>query len=48
MTRCSITCMDPDCNEKIFYGTDTDTEVNIYCYKHRTKEGRHAAKRKVR
>ena len=48
MTRCSITCMDPGCNEKIFYDTDDDIEVNIYCEKHRTKEGRHAAMRKVR
>ena len=45
MTRCSITCLEPGCSAKIFYETETDTEVSLYCEKHRTEDGRHSQTR---
>lgn len=48
MTRCSITCAEPGCLNKIFYDTATDDEVPLYCYKHATEEGRHSAVRELK
>lgn len=42
MTRCSITCMEPGCHEKISYDTEKDIEVPLYCCRHRTDDGRHS------
>jgi len=47
MTRCAITCAEPGCNEKIFYET-VDTEVHLYCWKHRSVDGRHSAVRQLK
>jgi hypothetical protein len=47
MTRCSITCMEPGCRNSIYYDTETDTEVPLYCEKHRTEDGRHSATRAI-
>ncbi len=46
MTRCAITCMEHGCNNNITY-KDTDASVPLYCYAHRTKEGRHSAVREL-
>jgi len=53
MTRCSITCMEPGCLNKIYYETDKRSddytgETPLYCEQHRTEEGRHSATRKLR
>ena len=37
----TITCMEPTCTNQIKY-TNEDTEVPLYCEKHRTEEGRHS------
>ena len=47
MTRCSITCMEPGCTNRIYYDNYTDIEAPLYCEKHRTEEGRHAATKKI-
>ncbi len=43
----TITCAEPGCTQTIRYEIG-DMSVPLYCEKHRTKEGRHAAMRKVR
>lgn len=45
--KCVITCMEPGCQNHITYWTDSD-EVPLYCEKHRTEDGRHAAVRVLR
>lgn len=47
MTRCSITCMDPGCHTRIFYDTEMDIEVPLYCERHRTESGRHSQVRSL-
>jgi hypothetical protein len=47
MTRCSITCMDPGCHTRIFYDSEMDTEVPLYCERHRTESGRHSQVRSL-
>ena len=55
MTRCSITCMEHGCNNKIYYtvkggldsSMDADIEVPLYCEKHRTMDGRHSKVRRL-
>jgi hypothetical protein len=53
MTRCSITCMEPGCQNKIYYQSNPNheeymDEIPLYCNCHATEEGRHSAKRKLR
>jgi hypothetical protein len=47
MTKCCITCMEPGCNERIYYETTEHSVVHLYCHVHRTKYGRHAQVRLV-
>lgn len=47
MTRCSITCAEPGCSCKIYYDTEEDIEVPLYCCTHRTEEGRHSQVREI-
>jgi hypothetical protein len=42
-----ITCAEPGCTNRIEYFS-VDKEVPLYCEQHRTEEGRHSAKRKLR
>ena len=43
-TRCTVTCCEPGCTEHIRYDKD-DIEVPMYCWKHRSRDGGHAAVR---
>jgi hypothetical protein len=47
VTRCTVTCQEPGCSEQIRYDSD-DIEVPLYCWKHRSREGRHSAVRGLR
>ncbi len=42
--RFTITCLEPGCSNYIHYGPE-DEEVPLYCWKHRSVAGRHAAVR---
>ena len=43
---CTMSCCEPSCLEYIHYRKD-DAEVPLYCWKHRSKNGRHAAVRSL-
>ena len=44
---CTITCMEPGCQNKIRYYPN-DPAVPLYCATHRTEEGRHAQTKDTR
>jgi hypothetical protein len=45
MSRSVITCAEPGCTNQIAYDPKNDLHVHLYCPKHRTIGGRHAAVR---
>jgi hypothetical protein len=47
-TRSVITCAESGCMNHIIYNPQEDSEVPLYCEKHRTKYGRHSATRSLK